>query len=89
MLLIIETITWKPHIETAIEIALNSRESGQDVVYCNLRSGLPICEDHSVSHTIFDLPETRIRRAGNLLQQAGTTFLRPKYDVRTRPLPGE
>ena len=84
MLLIIETITWKPHIETAIEIALNSRESGQDVVYCNLRSGLPICEDHSVSHTIFDLPETRIGRAGSLLQQAGTTLLRPQYNQLER-----
>mgnify|MGYP001121103413 CR=1 FL=1 len=37
MLLVLETITWKPHIETAMEIALRARDEGRQVLFCNLR----------------------------------------------------
>lgn len=80
MLLIIETITWKPHVETAMEIALRRRESGDEVVYCNLRRSLPICEDVTGSHRLLNLPEVRLRRAREILERNGVRFLRPDYD---------
>jgi hypothetical protein len=79
MLLIVETITWKPHVETAMEIALRRRELGEEVVYCNLRGGLPACEDASPLHAALDLPTTRIRRAFAILEQHGVRCLRPGY----------
>lgn len=68
-LLIVETITWKPHIETAIEIALRAQECGQEVHYLNLRPGLPIIEDVLPIHKIIDLPKQRASRARTLLAQ--------------------
>lgn len=79
MMLIIETITWKPHIETAMEIALRARDAGEPVVYCNLRAGLPICEDRMRSHVILDLPEIRIGRARAILEAQGIRYLRPAH----------
>jgi hypothetical protein len=79
MLLIIETITWKPHVETAMEIAFRRREQGEEVLYCNLRLGLPACEDASPLHMAIDLPEIRVRRARELLEREGVRFLRPEY----------
>jgi hypothetical protein len=84
MLLVVETITWKPHIETAMEIALRWREAGEDVVFCNLRRGLPAVEDRMPSHRLIDLPETRIRRARPILERAGVRVLRPAYDASER-----
>lgn len=66
-LLVIETITWKPHIETAMEIALRRRDAGERVVYHTMRDGLPVCEDHAAVHKVMDLPSIRVRRAHGLL----------------------
>lgn len=79
MLLIIETITWKPHIETAMEIAFRARDAGTPVVYCNLRAGLPTCEDRMRSHVLLDLPEVRIGRSRAILEAQGIRYLRPAY----------
>jgi hypothetical protein len=84
MLLILETITWKPHIETAIEIALGERDAGRAVMYCNLRKGLPVCEDQSAIHALLDLPESRVARARRLLENEGIPFLAPGYDAHDR-----
>jgi hypothetical protein len=84
MLLIVETITWKPHIETAMEIALRRRDDGEAVVYCNLREGLPLCEDSSAIHHVLDLPETRIRRACIVLEREGIEFERARYSPTER-----
>jgi hypothetical protein len=79
MLLILETITWKPHLETGVEVALQRHASGERVVYCNLRDGLPACEDESRLHALIDLPATRIRRASELLGEQGIEWLSPGY----------
>src|SRR5690349_12089160 len=84
MLLVLETITWKPHIETAMEIALRARDEGRKVLFCNLRRGLPVCEDHSRLHALVHLPETRIRRAGELLEREGIGFRRAEYSAAER-----
>jgi hypothetical protein len=86
MLLVIETITWKPHIETAMEIALRRRDEGEAVLFCNLRRGLPVCEDRSGWHALVHLPETRIARAGQLLEKEGIGFRRPSYSGAERSL---
>jgi len=70
-LLVVETITWKPHIETAMEIALRARENGQEVQYLNIRQGLPVVEDQLPVHVIYDLPRKRIDRARMLLTGHG------------------
>lgn len=74
--LIVETITWKPHIETAMEIAFDRREAGERVVYANLRPGLPLCEDSSRWHWLADLPNVRQRASAQLLQERGVEYLR-------------
>ena len=84
MLLVIETITWKPHIETAIEIALRYRDAGGAVVYCNLREGLPACEDKSALHALINLPKTRVTRANKLLEREGIPFVRSNYGPAER-----
>jgi hypothetical protein len=83
MLLVVETITWKPHIETAMEIALRWREDGGEVLYCNLRRGLPACEDASPVHRALDLPEIRVRRATAILEEHGVRCARPEYSRET------
>ena len=70
-LLIVETITWKPHIETAMEIALCAQDNGQEVRYLNIRRGLPVVEDRLPVHTLYDLPRKRIGRARKLLAKRG------------------
>jgi hypothetical protein len=74
-LLVIETITWKPHIETAMEIALCAQENGQEVHYLNLRKGLPIVEDMLWVHALLDLPRQRIDRAQRILAQHGIALV--------------
>jgi hypothetical protein len=88
MLLVLETITWKPHIETAMEIALRRRDEGEAVLYCNLRRGLPVCEDRSRLHALVHLPETRIRRAAGLLEREGIPFRRAEYSAAERDYAG-
>lgn len=80
MLLIIETITWKPHIETAIEIALRERDSGREVIYCNLRRGLPTCEDRMRVHALLDLPGSRQSRAQRVLRENGVAHITPEHN---------
>ena len=84
MLLVVETITWKPHVETAMEIALRWREDGGEVLYCNLRKGLPACEDASPVHRALDLPATRVRRATRILEAQGVRCLQPAYSPAER-----
>jgi hypothetical protein len=84
MLLVLETLTWKPHVETAMDIALQRRQGGEEVVYASLRQGLPACEDRSAVHALFDLPAHRTRRAGEILRNAGVRFLAPNYSGRER-----
>jgi hypothetical protein len=84
MLLVLETLTWKPHIETAMDIAMQRVDAGERVVYCSLREGLPACEDQSPVHALLDLPATRTRRAGEVLAAAGVDFRVARYDVTAR-----
>lgn len=84
MLLIIETITWKPHIETAIEIALREVEAGRSVAYCNMRRGLPLCEDRSPVHALFDLPRTRMERSRALIASRGIEYLEVAHGSSAR-----
>src|SRR5688572_26179171 len=88
MLLIFETITWKPHVETAMEIALQRRDAGEAVVYCNLRRGLPTCEDATPLHRVLDLPNTRIRRASEVLRSNGIRWLSADYSAEALALAG-
>jgi hypothetical protein len=81
MLLIIETITWKPHVETAMEIALRRHEAGDKVVYANLRHALPACEDVTPVHRLLDLPEVRVRRSREILEKRGIEYRRPEYSA--------
>jgi hypothetical protein len=62
-----------------MEIALQRRDAGEQVVYCNLREGLPACEDASPLHRLVDLPETRIRRARDVLEREGIRWLSADY----------
>lgn len=78
-MLIIETITWKPHIETAIEIAFDRVESGEDVFYVNLREGLPVCEDRSFMHFLVDLPRIRMKSASRLLSNTNIEVVDSEY----------
>lgn len=88
MLLIFETITWKPHVETAMEIALQRRDAGEPVVYCNLRRGLPTCEDATPLHRVLDLPNTRIRRASEVLRRNGIRWLSADYSAEALAVAG-
>ena len=83
-MLVIDTITWKPHIETSIEIALRHKELGGEVVYCNMRAGLPLCEDSLPVHVIADLPATRIRRGSELLRREGVLLQTAEYTREER-----
>jgi hypothetical protein len=84
MLLIFETITWKPHLETAMEVALQRHDAGEAVVYVNLRDGLPACEDESRLHQVIDLPRTRMLRASEVLREQGIQWLSPGYSAEAR-----
>ena len=84
MLLIFETITWKPHLETAMEVALQRHAAGEHVVYCNLREGLPACEDASALHQLIDLPRTRMLRARDVLEEHGIEWLSAGYPAPAR-----
>jgi hypothetical protein len=84
MLLIFETITWKPHIETAMEIAITRRDAGERVVYCNLRDKLPAMEDASPVHALIDLPSIRIGRAAELLERERIHTLEARYSPEER-----
>ncbi len=68
-LLIIETITWKPHIEAAMEIAIHRSKAGNVVEYYNLRNGLPVCEDSHPIHRLVNLPKIRVHAAHQLMAQ--------------------
>ncbi|HSI22794.1 MAG TPA: hypothetical protein VK959_07210 [Methylophilaceae bacterium] len=85
-LLIVETITWKPHIETAIEIALRAQECGQEVHYLNLRKGLPVIEDVLPIHKIINLPKQRVSRARALLAQKNILLLNAPISPAERRL---
>jgi hypothetical protein len=84
MLLVIDTITWKPHLETAMEVAIERHREGERVLFCSLRDGLPACEDRAVVHALADLPATRIRRAGEILRREGVEFRRAEYTGKER-----
>jgi hypothetical protein len=84
MLLVLETLTWKPHIETAMDIALQRRDAGEEVAYWSLREGLPACEDASPVHHVLDLPSLRTRRAGEILEAGGVRFGVSRYPPQAR-----
>jgi hypothetical protein len=84
MLLVLETLTWKPHVETAMDIALQRRDAGEEVAYCSLREGLPACEDASTVHRLLDLPAVRTRRAGEILEAGGVRFSQARYPAEAR-----
>lgn len=75
--LVVDTISWRPHLETSMEIALVAREQGAKVRYLNLRSALPAVEDASWLPRAFDLNALRVRRAKPLLAQAGIEVSEP------------
>jgi hypothetical protein len=84
MLLVLETLTWKPHIETAMDVALQRRDQGEQVSYWSLREGLPACEDDSPIHRVFNLPRLRTRRAGQILEAGGVRFDVSRYPLQAR-----
>lgn len=84
MLLIFETITWKPHIETAMEIAIKRRDAGAPVRYCNLRKNLPAMEDASPVHALIDLPSIRIGRSAELLAKEGIPTVPAEFNEQER-----
>lgn len=69
--LIIDTISWRPHLETSMEVALTARERGARVRYLNLRAPLPRVEDGTWLPRAVDLSALRIGRAKRLLRSAG------------------
>ena len=75
--LVIDTISWRPHLETSMEIALVARERGAGVRYLNLRRLLPATEDASWLPRAIDLNTLRIGRAKRLLRAAGIEVLEP------------
>lgn len=75
--LVVDTISWRPHLETSMEIALVARERGARVRYLNLRRLLPATEDASWLPRAVDLNTLRIGRAQRLLSAAGIEVLRP------------
>jgi hypothetical protein len=84
MMLIVETITWKPHVETAIEIAVRESDAGRKVTYCNLRDGLPQCEDRKRIHAVLDLPRTRMARSKALIESRGIPYLGLRHAAAAR-----
>ena len=75
--LVVDTISWRPHLETALEIALAARDRGATVRYLNLRALLPLVEDGSWLPRAVDLNTLRIGRATRLLQEAGIEIAGP------------
>jgi hypothetical protein len=75
--LVVDTISWRPHLETSMEIALEARERGARVRYLNLRRLLPATEDGSWLPRAIDLNTLRIGRAKQLLRAAGIEVLEP------------
>ena len=75
--LVVDTISWRPHLETAMEIALLARERGARVRYLNLRAMLPAVEDASWLPRAFDLNTLRVGRAKRLLRGAGIEIVEP------------
>lgn len=69
--LVVDTISWRPHLETSMEIALVARERGAKVRYLNLRGLLPQVEDRTWLPRAVDLNTLRIGRAKRLLRSAG------------------
>lgn len=69
--LVVDTISWRPHLETSMEIAMVARERGARVRYLNVRRALPAVEDASWLPRAVDLNTLRIGRAKPLLRQAG------------------
>ena len=43
---IIDSLAWSPHMETSLEIAIRCKRLGCEVDYSNLRSRIPLAEDH-------------------------------------------
>ena len=75
--LVVDTISWRPHLETSMEIALVARERGARVRYLNLRRLLPATEDASWLPRGIDLNTLRIGRAKRLLRAAEIEVLEP------------
>ncbi len=80
--LVIDTISWRPHLETSIEVALVAREQRARVRYLNLRAALPIVEDASWLPRAIDLNTLRIGRAKPLLEARGIEIVEPAVTRR-------
>lgn len=81
MILVLETIAWNPHVETAMEIAIREREKGAEVEYFNLRKGLPVCEDVHIVHRLIDIPGERIRRSSQVLRARDVLHHQVTYSI--------
>jgi Capsule polysaccharide biosynthesis protein len=75
--LIVDTISWRVHLATSMEIALLARERGAGVRYLNLRSLLPAVEDRTWLPRMLDLSTVRIGRAERLLRAKGIEVAQP------------
>jgi len=69
--LVLDTLSWRPHLETSLEIALLARERGARVRYLNFRRTLAAIEDASWLPRALDLNTLRVGRAKRLLRDAG------------------
>ena len=78
--LIVDTISWRVHIATSMEIALLARERGASVRYMNLRKQLPAVEDTTWLPRALDLSTLRIGRAERLLQARGVEVAHPALE---------
>jgi Capsule polysaccharide biosynthesis protein len=78
--LVVDTISWRVHVATSMEIALLAREGGASVRYMNLRRLLPAVEDGTWLPRAFDLSTLRIGRAERLLQGKGIEVAQPALE---------
>ena len=76
-ILVVDTISYRPHLETAIEMALVSRYAGAEVHYLNLRSILPRVEDQNMFPRTLDVRAARVARAEKFLAAERVNIIKP------------
>ena len=76
-LLVVDTISWRVHLATSMEIALRARDRGSRVRYLNLRALLPAVEDATWLPRAVDLSTIRIARAQRLMRARGIEVAQP------------
>ncbi|MCI0749383.1 MAG: hypothetical protein L0Y32_02395 [Nevskiales bacterium] len=82
--LIVDTISWRSHLETSMEVALTEKSRGTSVHYVNMREILPRVEDHTWLPHFADANAFRISRAKKLLAKAGVNVFTIKLSRAER-----